>query len=261
VAKLAPVPDLEQELDRLYGLPLSEFTAGRNDLARRLRAAGQSEAAAEVAGLAKPSVSAWAVNQLARRRRHEVEDLARLGGELVEAQLAAASGDDGDRFEQARADHGRAASALASEAADLLAETGGRAPSDAVRRRVSDTLRALSLDPERHDELVQGHVAADAEPTGFALAARLGVPSAPGRRGRRVQPKRARAAELRAELGEARAAARDARRRASEADRDARRAEQEADRAAKRAATAASEADEAASRVETLEDELRQLTA
>jgi hypothetical protein len=261
MAKLAPVPDLEQELDRLYGLPLTEFTAARNDLARRLRAAGQHDGAAEVAALAKPSVSASAVNQLARRRPREVEELARLGGELVDAQLAAASGDDGDRFEQARARHGRAATALATAAADLLAESGGRAPSDAVRRRISDTLRALSLDPERHDELVHGHVSADAEPTGFALAARLGVAAAPGRRAGRAEPKRARAAELRAELGDARTAAREARRRASEADRDARRAEQEAERAAKRAAPAASEADEAASRVEALEQELRQLTA
>ena len=37
---LAAVPDLEQELDGLYALPLEEFTKARNDLAARLKQAG-----------------------------------------------------------------------------------------------------------------------------------------------------------------------------------------------------------------------------
>ena len=260
MARLAPVPDLEEELDRLYGLSLSEFTAARNDLARRLRAAGQGEAAEETAKLAKPSISAWAVNQLARRKAGDVEALARLGGELAEAQLRAASGRDGKRFEELRGEHGRAVADLAAAAADLLAESGSR-PGDAVRRRIAETLRALSLDAERHDELVRGRLAADAEPTGFAVAERLGVPAPRGRGRGAAESQRDRGAELRARLAKARAEARAARARASEADQEARQSEREAERARKRATRAATEAEQAAEEVEALERELRGVRA
>ena len=55
------------EIDQLFALPLDEFTAARNELARRLKQDGDAEAAEGVRGLAKPTVAAWAVNQLARR--------------------------------------------------------------------------------------------------------------------------------------------------------------------------------------------------
>ena len=261
MARLAPVPDLEEELDRLYGLSLSEFTAARNDLARRLRAAGQREAAERAGKLAKPSISAWAVNQLARHKPGDVEALARLGGELAESQLQAASGRDGKRFEELRVEHGRAVAELAAAAADLLAESGSR-PGDAVRRRIAETLRALSLDADRHDELVRGRLAADAEPTGFALAERLGVPAASaGRRAGPAESRRDRGAELRARLGKARAEARAARARASEADQEARRSEREAERARERATRAATEAEQAAEEVQALERDLHGLRA
>ncbi|MDQ5822178.1 MAG: hypothetical protein M3540_12125, partial [Actinomycetota bacterium] len=67
--------DVDAELDRLYGLPLDEFTKARNDLSARLKKAGATDAAAEVKALPKPSVPAWAVNQLARTRQREVRAL------------------------------------------------------------------------------------------------------------------------------------------------------------------------------------------
>ena len=67
------IPD--DELDRLYGLPLEEFTRARDDFARELRKAGEPEMAAEVKALAKPSLSTWTVNQLARREPMQVRAL------------------------------------------------------------------------------------------------------------------------------------------------------------------------------------------
>ncbi|MDQ3824053.1 MAG: hypothetical protein M3321_12520, partial [Actinomycetota bacterium] len=89
---LALVPDLEQELDDLYGRPLAEFTAARNDLAKRLKKAGQADEAARVGALGKPTVSAWAVNQLARRQADRVSELLDAGGALVDAQRGALAG-------------------------------------------------------------------------------------------------------------------------------------------------------------------------
>ena len=62
---------LDREIDRLYALPLDEFTARRNELAKRLKKEGEGEAADEVASLVKPSVPAWTINQLARRQKKE----------------------------------------------------------------------------------------------------------------------------------------------------------------------------------------------
>ena len=81
---LASVPDLDRELDELYGLPLEEFTKARNDLAARLRKAHQAEAAEVVHSLKKPSVVAWSANRLARDEpKLTAETLAERIGESM----------------------------------------------------------------------------------------------------------------------------------------------------------------------------------
>ena len=60
---------VEREIDELFDLPLDEFTAARNDLAKRLKRDGDEDAAEQVRSLPKPSIAAWAVNQLARREK------------------------------------------------------------------------------------------------------------------------------------------------------------------------------------------------
>src|SRR5215467_11730128 len=55
---------LKDEVDALFKLPLAEFTGVRNSLAARLKRDGCADDASLVKALAKPSVSAWAVNQL-----------------------------------------------------------------------------------------------------------------------------------------------------------------------------------------------------
>ncbi len=77
-------PDgMEAVTEELYGLDPNDFVAARNDLVRRLRKAGERAVAAEVAKLRRPTPAAWAVNQLVRRHRAEVEELVRKGEELL----------------------------------------------------------------------------------------------------------------------------------------------------------------------------------
>ena len=59
--------DREHVIDFLYGLPLSEFTRARNSLVKQQRAQGRDDDARTVAALSKPVLSAWTINQLARR--------------------------------------------------------------------------------------------------------------------------------------------------------------------------------------------------
>jgi hypothetical protein len=68
---------LGAELDRLYRLPLAEFTGARNELAKR-----SGKRSAEIKALAKPPVAAWAVNQLYWQRRPEYDALVDAAQQL-----------------------------------------------------------------------------------------------------------------------------------------------------------------------------------
>ena len=76
--------DLEADIDRLYGVPLDEFVAERDQLAKRLNKEGDREAGARIKALRKPTVGAWALNQAVRRRRKETAALLATGERLRE---------------------------------------------------------------------------------------------------------------------------------------------------------------------------------
>ena len=107
--------------DDLYGLPLDEFTPARDALAKELRQAGRRDAADEVKALRKPSVSAWAVNQAARRRPQDVKALVKAGDELRKAQRQAVSGRAAGGLREATAAHRR----LVEELTDTARDGGG----------------------------------------------------------------------------------------------------------------------------------------
>src|SRR5438128_685335 len=113
--RLAVVPELESELDRLYGLPLDEFTAARNELVTRLRKAGQGDAAESVRAFRKPSVAVWAVNQLARRHADDVHELVTAGEQLRNAQATAMRGEGAAAEAEEKAHRARAEAAAAAE--------------------------------------------------------------------------------------------------------------------------------------------------
>jgi len=103
-------------LDELYAAPLDEFIERRTSLAKQLKADGRGEEAAEVAGLRKPAVPLWAVNQLARRNRPAVEALLEAGQEL---RHAIGKGDR-EAFGAAQARQADALRRLRDAAASLL---------------------------------------------------------------------------------------------------------------------------------------------
>src|SRR5688572_20286859 len=86
----------DADIDALFVLPLEQFTAARNGLATRLKKAGRSNEAETVKALAKPPISAWAVNQLYFRHRPAFEKLMAAGKQLLEAQTAKLAGRQND---------------------------------------------------------------------------------------------------------------------------------------------------------------------
>ena len=78
--------EMGSDIDALFKLPLGEFTSARNALVSRLKKAGQQTEAAEAKALAKPSVSAWVVNQLYWRHGYLFGRLFDAGERLRQAQ-------------------------------------------------------------------------------------------------------------------------------------------------------------------------------
>ncbi len=154
--------------DELYGLDPKDFVAARNDLAKRLRKEGDKALAAEVAKLKRPSPAAWAVNQLARRHRADLEELVRLGGVLRAAQEGALSGAAEADLRQAGRARREAVSRLAGMAEALFDERGGGGAAHAGD--VGATLEAASLDAEAGAAVLAGRLTEDMRPpSGFGV--------------------------------------------------------------------------------------------
>ncbi len=155
-------------IDSLYGLDPNDFVAARNDLVKRLKKEGDKAPAAEVAKLKRPTPAAWAVNQLVRRHREELEELVRLGEALRDAQDRALAGDDPGDMRQAGRARRDAVARLAGRADRLLVGRGGAAGAHAGD--VTATLEAASLDAAAGAAVLAGRLSTELDPpSGFGL--------------------------------------------------------------------------------------------
>ncbi len=189
--------ELDSEIDRLYGIPLDEFVADRDELAKRLRREGDREAAERIKKLRKPSAGAWALNQAVRRRRKETAALLAAGARLREAHEALLSGADPAALREAMQEERALASGLADCAEAIATETGKSGP--ALRERVRSTLHAATVDEEARDELARGRFVREREAAGLGPFGAAAVLPAKGRAKRDSAPAkggtRARAAD------------------------------------------------------------------
>ncbi len=234
--------ELAAELDRLYELPLGEFTAARDEAAKQLRADGRRELADEVKRLRKPTLPVWLANRLARERELDVKRLLNAGEALASSQ----AGGSAEEFAEARREEQHALERLAAAARELAEREGAGA---AAIERAVQTLRAASLTAEGRELLGRGRLTEELEPPGFA--ALTGAPPARarrkrtraksdrGERRRALEAARDRVKELRADERERAKEAREAARAAERAEADAAALRSTADEAAEAAATAA----------------------
>src|SRR5689334_12386328 len=154
------VPTLETQIDDLYRLPLTEFTRARNALLKTVRGAD----ATRVRTLAKPTVVAWAVNQVYWQARAVYDRLMKAGDALRRAQIAALTGKSAD-LRDASAAHRRALGEAVKEAERLASAAGSHPAPDALMR----TFEALSLAKE--PPTAPGRLADALQPAGFEALA------------------------------------------------------------------------------------------
>ena len=197
-------------LDELYGAPLDEFVAARDALSARLREEGDAAAAVSVKKARKPTLPAWAVNQLVRRRGPEIEELISARQRLRDAPGPA---EMRDATQQRR----RLVQGLVDAAASLLSDAG-HAPSSATLEKVSQTLYAATDDVLRGGCLTKELQGGGLEELGFVGLAEGEVPaSEPG-----VDD------EVRRRVADARVAVEETERRVRELEEDAATAERRA---------------------------------
>ena len=167
-SSMAPRPpdaQLAGQIDRLYQLPLDEFTAARNALAKEAGAAG-----AEIRALQKPPVAAWAINQVYWRGRPAFHAFNASAAALRAAHTGVVSGKRADLRAAGKA-HEEALEAVAKAALAILRDAGQPA-TDATKQAILTTLRALPASSDPPGRLTQV-----LQPTGFELLA--GLPAAP----------------------------------------------------------------------------------
>jgi len=240
---LASVPNLDRELDELYGLPLEDFTKARNDLAARLRKAHQADDAEAVRTLKKPSVVAWSANRLARDEPKLTAALLDAGERLRTTQQRSLAGKAKPDEVAGAAEAERAA--IRSLLAAARKRLGDRATS-AMLDKLSQTFRAAAVDQDARPLLQHGRLSAELKAVGFGPLEAV----KPKRRAAGAEATRAareHVSALRAEARKLTAEARAAEREADEAARvsDALREEARQKRArAERIATELAEAEE-----------------
>ena len=152
---------IEDDIDVLFTLPLTEFTSARNGLAARLKKEGRPNDAERVKLLSKPSVSAWAVNQLYWEHRDIFDELLAAGKSF--RPRAASKVMDMRNSLDAR----REVLVELSELAETLLRDGGHNPSPDTLRRVTTTLEALSAYALLPDGPTPGRLTQDVDPPSF----------------------------------------------------------------------------------------------
>jgi hypothetical protein len=167
-------------IDGLYAAQPGEFVQRRDELARSLRKDGDREAADEVKKLRKPSVAAWAVNQLARREKMRLRGLFTAGERLRAAHEQVLAGGPRDDLERARDDERLAIGELAAAARPLL-EDAGHPPTEAVLDRVRETLHAAVVDEDLAGRVRAGRLEKEERATGFGFTNLPAATVKPGR--------------------------------------------------------------------------------
>jgi hypothetical protein len=163
--------NLDDEIDGLFRLPLAEFTSARNTLAARLKKEGRANDADRVKLLAKPSISAWTVNQLYWNHRKAFDQLMVTGRRLRPAQKLQLAGKVAGMRDSLDARR-EALVNLSELATELLHEAGSNSSPDTLRR-VTTTLEAMSAHAMLPDGPTPGRLSQDLDPPSFDSLASL----------------------------------------------------------------------------------------
>jgi hypothetical protein len=172
--------NVEDDIDSLFRMPLSDFISARKTLAARLKQEGRGQEAAQVNALGKPSVSAWTVNQLYWQHRESFDQLGATGERLRQAQTKGRSAKPMDL--RAAFDERREVLAQLSDLAAAVLRDAGHNPALDTLRRIATTLEAMSAYASLPDGVSAGRLTKDIDPPGFDSLAGFAMSAGTARR-------------------------------------------------------------------------------
>lgn len=162
--------DLDVLIDELYALPLERFVPERGVLAKQLRVEGRREDAARIAALTKPSIVAWAVNQVVRAQPAAADALWEAGDAVLETQARVVAGEArGPDLREAIDIERRALQPLVDAARGLMTGSG-RFLGEQNVLPVSETLHAAAIDPGARPQVAEGRLTRPLRLTGLEAA-------------------------------------------------------------------------------------------
>jgi hypothetical protein len=250
------------DLDLLYSAPRERFVSLRNETAKRLRGEGRGDEAAEIAALRKPTLVAWALNEVSRSASDKVDELFEAQSSLQAAGSAATLRTASQRRQAIMGE-------LLSIAVEAL-EAGGH-DGEGLRDRIGLTLLAIGTNPEAAESFRRGRLSDEVEPesswelsvspagTEDAPPGSTGPPDASGASSTEVAAGRRRVERARRDLDGLRERAEALEERAARAARDLEDATRKAAEAAEAADAARREADRGAEALEEADRALREL--
>jgi hypothetical protein len=156
---------IQDDVDALFQLPLAEFTGARNALAAQLKQRGRSNDANLVKALTKPSISAWAVNQIYWKHREAFDELLAAGERFRQAQASGLAGKKADMRGPLNAR--REALSHLSDLTNALLRDAGHNPTPDTLNRIITTLEAVSAYASLSDGPTPGRFTRDVDPPGF----------------------------------------------------------------------------------------------
>lgn len=163
----------DDEIDALYQIAPGEFTAARNALAKARGAAG-----ADIKTLEKPTLPAWAVNQVYWHARATFDALLKVAAAMRQAHVQVISGRSADVAAAEQAHATAIKSALQSARKHI--ESAGEKATPATIEAITETLQALPT------EDTPGRLTKPLKPMGFGALMSLGIPVVQGPTGSKV---------------------------------------------------------------------------
>ena len=158
------MPTIDDDIDRLYQLPLNDFTSARNALAKEAKRP-------TIKDLEKPNIAAWAVNQLYWQHRDVFDRLTKAAERLRGEHRKLLTGKASDIRDSEKAH--RDAIREAVDHIKQVLQSAGHAASDQTLTAVQETLEALPTG-ER-----PGRLTKPLKPLGFEALAGVAIsPSA-----------------------------------------------------------------------------------
>ncbi len=164
-----------EEVRDLYRIDPGEFVEARAALVKQLRAAGRKDEARAVVKLRKPSISSWALDQVAVDQPDLIEAALAAGGALQIATTETLEGDASNLRAATDADRKAAAAVIDAAASHLPSLTTDH------RERMAATLRAAISDDDVRTQLLDGLLATDHEPPAMGFATTAEVPARPSK--------------------------------------------------------------------------------